>query len=87
MAVKGSAAKRHRQSEKKRVRNKMVRSRIKTSTKQFLESIADKSQEDAERRYRELASLMDRAVTKGVFHRNMAARKKSRMHRLLSELK
>ncbi len=86
MPIQGSAAKRHKQSEKRRSRHRIVRSRIKTSIKNYIESINNNAKEEAENRFREFVHLIDGAVTKGVYHRNTAARKKSRMHRLLKNL-
>lgn len=86
MPIHDSAAKRHRQSEKRRLRNRAIRSRIKSSVKHFLEAIESKARDEAESRFREFAHLIDGAVSKGVYHRNTAARKKSRMHRLMQNL-
>jgi small subunit ribosomal protein S20 len=85
LPTKDSAAKRHRQSEKRRLHNKIIRSRIKTHSKIFLDAIKSESSDESEKEYRELSSLLDKAVSKGVFHRNTAARKKSRMYRLLTK--
>jgi small subunit ribosomal protein S20 len=85
LPARGSAAKRHEQSERRRIRNKIIKSRIKTHSKSFLDAVYNSSKEESEVKYRELASLLDRAVSKGVYHKNTAARKKSRMYRLLSK--
>jgi small subunit ribosomal protein S20 len=84
LSGKGSAAKRHQQSEKRRMRNKMVRSRIRTGTRRFLEMVKTGSGTEAEGQYREISSLLDSAVNKGIVHRNTAARKKHRLHRKLA---
>jgi small subunit ribosomal protein S20 len=62
----------------------MIKSRIKTVTKRFLDSLPGNSKDETEQKFRELASLLDRAVSKGVYHKNTAARKKSRLHKLLN---
>ena len=85
MPAKDSAAKRHRQSEKRRLHNKIIRSRIKTHSKIFMDAVSSGLSDESEKKYRELSSLLDRAVSKGVFQRNIAARKKSQMYRLLSK--
>ena len=85
MPDKDSAAKRHRQSEKRRLHNKIIRSRIKTHSKVFMDTVSSGPSDESEKEYRELSSLLDRAVSKGVFQKNTAARKKSRMYRLLSK--
>jgi len=83
VAINLSAAKRQKQSEKQRLRNKIIKSRIKTCLKKVSEAVAGNNAEIALKHFEEFKSLIDRAVTKGVFHKNNAARKKSRMfHRI-----
>jgi len=82
-----SAAKRQRQNEKRRLRNKIFKSRVGTYSKKFLAKIEGGSREEAESAYRDLSGLLDRAVCRGVYHRNTVGRKKSRMHRLISNMK
>lgn len=86
MPNKISAAKRQRQNEKRRLRNRMVRSRVRGSVRKLIELVNEKKKSEAQQQYRELTSLIDRAVSKGVYHKNTAARKKSRMYRLLSKI-
>jgi len=78
-----SAKKRLRQSEKRRARNKSVRSRIRSRTRQLLENT---SREEAEAQLEELYSLLDRAAGKGVMHANTAARRKARLARHVESL-
>ncbi len=78
MANIKSQMKRNRQNEKARLRNKAVRSELKTRTKRALaaaESGADNTTEVA----REAVKRIDTAATKGVIHKNTAARRKSRL--------
>jgi small subunit ribosomal protein S20 len=82
-----SAEKSDRQGEKRRLRNKMIKSRAKTLVKDFVELVDAKKKDEAAKMMVELASFLDKAVAKGVYHRNTASRKKSRMHHLLSGLK
>jgi len=82
-----SAEKSDRQGEKRRLRNKMIKSRAKTMVKDFVELVGEKKAEDARKKLTELSSFLDKAVTKGIIHRNTAARKKSRMNHLLGSLK
>jgi small subunit ribosomal protein S20 len=82
-----SAVKRQKQSEKRRLRNKMIKTRIKTWAGKVKEAIAEKNSEAAVTNFNEFKSLIDRAVSKGVYHKNNAARKKSRMYRLVKSLK
>ena len=82
-----SAAKRQRQNETKRIRNKMVKSEISTFSKKLLATVQSDAKDEAESMYKRYAGLLDRAVSKGVYHKNTAARKKSRMNRILSSMK
>ena len=87
MANNLSAVKRQKQSEKRRLRNKMIKSRIKTWARKVREAVTEKKTEVALKNFEEFKSLIDRAVSKGVYHKNNAARKKSRMYRLVNSLK
>ena len=82
-----SAEKSDRQGEKRRLRNKMIKTRARTLAKDFVVLVEGKKKDEAKKVLGELASFLDKAVTKGVYHRNTAARKKSRMNHLLSGLK
>ncbi len=86
MADHGSAAKRHRQSEKSRLRNRTARSKVRTATKKFLTAVEAKDTDAATAGFRELSKLLDTAAGKGIYHKNNAARKKSRLHARLAEL-
>ena len=81
-----SAEKDARQNEKRRVRNRIVRSRSKTLVKDFMDAVEAKKKPEAEKLFAELSSFFDNAVTKGIFQRNTAARKKSRMNLLLNKM-
>ncbi len=74
-----SALKRLRQSEKRRVRNKAVRSAIKTAIKRVRTAIEEGKPEEARAHLGAVVRLVDRAVTKGVLHRNNASRRISRL--------
>ena len=84
MANSSTAAKRHRQNIKRRIRNRMVKSELRTNTRRLLELVESQSPEDAKKQYVSVANLLDRAVSKGVLHRNTAARKKHRLHKVLA---
>ena len=88
MAKKQSSAeKRHRQSEERRLRNKAVKSAVRTSAKKFV-VLAHKSERDsAETALRDMIKKIDTAARKGIIKKNAAARKKSRMQRLFNTLK
>jgi len=75
-----SAMKRIRQNEKRRLRNRAVRSKLRTAVK-----TARAAQGDGQRgAVLDAIRLLDKAVTKGVVHRNTAARKKSALARRLT---
>lgn len=70
-------------SERQRQRNLRYRSTIKTLFRRLDETVADGGDDVAERA-RELEHLIDRAAAEGVIHKNNAARKKSRVARLVA---
>jgi len=82
-----SAEKSDRQGEKRRLRNKVIKSRAKSLVKDFVGLVEEKKKDEAQKKLVEVSSFLDKAVSKGVYHRNTAARKKSRMSHLLGGLK
>ena len=87
MATKNSSAeKRHRKSEERRLRNKSVKSSVRTSIKKFT-TLAQKKDPDTEAALKEMIKKLDTAARKGVIKKNTAARKKSRMQRYYNTLK
>ena len=85
MANIKSQIKRNRQNERRRVKNKAVRSELKTRTKNALIA-AETGAEDTPERLREALKRIDKAAAKGVIHPNQAARRKSRLARHVAEL-
>lgn len=79
MANSPQAKKRARQSEKRFAVNKARRSRIRTYLRKVEEAIASGDQEAAKAALRAAQPELMRGVTKGVFHKNTAARKMSRL--------
>ncbi|MGH8665877.1 MAG: 30S ribosomal protein S20 [Burkholderiales bacterium] len=79
MANIDSAKKRARQSEVLRVHNASLRSRMRTAVKRVHKAIADGDKEVARRELRAAASMLDSTAGKGIVHKNMAARNKSRL--------
>ena len=77
MANIKSQIKRNRQNEVRRLRNKQVRSEIQTRTKTVL-AAAQGGEETADS-LKAAIKRIDSAVSKGVLHKNTAARKKSRL--------
>lgn len=86
MIVKGSAAKRHRQSQKRRLRNRAVRSKVHTETRKFSEAFEQNDKKAAVEHFDAVKRLIDSAVGKGVVHKNTAARTKSRLRKKLNSL-
>jgi small subunit ribosomal protein S20 len=83
MANIKSQIKRNRQNEARRVRNKKVRSSLKTRVKRFEDALSSGDSDAAAAEYRETTQALDKAVSKGVIHKNKAANKKSRLARRL----
>lgn len=79
MANTKSAAKQARASERRRLHNKAIKSRLHTLETKFLTLIKDGKQDEAATTYRSLAAALDKAAKVQVIHRNMAHRKKSRL--------
>lgn len=86
MSGNSSAQKRHRQNEKRNLRNKMMKTKVKNLTKVFLSSVSQSKKEEASENYNNLTSLLDRAYQKGVYKKNSTARKKSRLFKMLSKI-
>jgi small subunit ribosomal protein S20 len=76
-----SQIKRNRQNEQARIRNKSVRSALKTYARRVRESLAAGDQEAAETALRRANRAYDRAASKGVIHRNNAATHTARLAR------
>jgi len=74
-----SALKRIRITEAKTLRNRMVKSAVKTFIKKYEESIAAGNFEEAKRLYPRVSRVIDKAAAKGVIHKNTASRKKSKL--------
>jgi small subunit ribosomal protein S20 len=79
MPITKSAKKRLRQSLERRVRNRAVKSSLKTQIKRVLTAIAGKEPEKVEGEYRLACKKLDKAAAAGVIHRNTASRHKSRL--------
>lgn len=84
MAKSKTPAKRARTSEENRVRNKAYKTRLKTAIKNYETSL--NSPETARESLLQVTSLIDKSVTKGILHRNTAARKKSALARKFNQL-
>ena len=84
MANLKSQIKRNRQSEKARLRNRAVRTELKTRTRNAIE--AAESGENAVEAATEAMKRIDKAVAHGVLHANTASRRKARLQKRLNSL-
>jgi small subunit ribosomal protein S20 len=73
-------------NEKARLRNKSVRSSLKTAVRRFRDAADGGDQESATVELRVASRELDKAVSKGVIHANQAANKKSAMATRINEL-
>jgi small subunit ribosomal protein S20 len=85
MANIKSQIKRNRQNEKRRVRNKGVRSEIKTRTKSAI-TAAESGADTSVDALRTAVKRIDKAAAKGIIHKNQAANRKSRLMRRIANL-
>jgi small subunit ribosomal protein S20 len=73
-----SQIKRNRQNEKRRLRNKAVRSEMKTRTMK-VDLAIEAGEGDLDELTRQAVKSIDKAAAKGIIHKNQAARRKSRL--------
>jgi small subunit ribosomal protein S20 len=78
-----SQIKRNKQNEKRRLRNKSVKSSLKTAIRKFKEAAQAGDTETATVLMRDASRKLDKAASKGVIHRNQAANRKSSIARRL----
>ncbi len=81
MANIKSQLKRIKTNEKARQRNKAVKSSLKTSVRRFHEAASAGDVEKAQDLARVAARQLDKAVSKGIIHKNQAANRKSAIQR------
>ncbi|MDR1558859.1 MAG: 30S ribosomal protein S20 [Clostridiales bacterium] len=86
MANIKSAKKRIKVIAKKTLRNKMIKSGTKTAIKKVISAVESGVKENAISAYRNAASAIDKATTKGVYHKNTAARRKSRLAKMVNKV-
>ncbi len=79
MANSRSARKRIKIAAIKTDRNKRIKSIVKTTVKRYQETLAKGDPESVKAAYIKVQRTIDKAVAKGVLHKNTAARKKSRL--------
>lgn len=85
MPIIKSAKKRMRQDQKRREQNRAIQRRIKTVSGKLSQLINQKKTEEAKKKLPEVIALMDKAASKGIWHKNKAAREKSKLMKRLTE--
>ena len=85
MPTKNNAQKRYRQSEVRRMRNRMAKSSVRTENKKFLEALKANDVELAEKEFRSFMKLIDTAGRKGCTIKYPP--EKSRLQKQLNSLK
>lgn len=86
MATHLSAIKRARQAVKRRLRNLHTKTTVKSSIKTVTAAIEKKDAEGAQKALLKAIPLIQKAQSKGIFHRNTSARKISRLTRAVGAL-
>ncbi len=86
MANIKSAKKRIKVIAKKTLRNKIIKSSTKTAIKKVLTAVELGNKADATVFLKNAVSVIDKATSKGIYHKNNASRKKSRLAKLVSKI-
>lgn len=79
MANHKSALKKIKQDEVRRMRNKAYKTRLKNVFKTVETAVSESNKEAAQLALQEAITTLDRTASKGIIHKNKAARKKSRL--------
>jgi len=87
LAIHLSALKRARQNQKRRLRNLHIKTTVKSSIKKVREALEGKDVEGAQKALLKTIPLIQKAHSKGVFHKNTSTRKISRLTREVNALK
>ncbi|OPX87052.1 30S ribosomal protein S20 [Pelotomaculum sp. PtaB.Bin117] len=82
-----SAAKRVETIRTKTLRNVRIKSALRTAIRKLEGAMSAANLEEADQKLRTAVQALDKAVTKGILHKNAAARKKSRLTKKLNNLK
>ena len=85
MANHKSALKRAGQNEARRLRNRSVKSRVKTVIKDVRQAVADNSEETVAVNFKAAQAAIDKAVKKGVLHPRTGSRKVARLANLVQK--
>lgn len=86
MANHKSALKRARQNIDRRMRNKSVKTRVKNIVKDIRFAMSESANDEAASKLNTAKSIIDKAAKKGVIHKRTAARKVSRLSKLVNTI-
>jgi len=86
LATHKSAIKRNRQNAKRQLINQMRRTRVKSLTKEVLAAIEAGDRETAQEALGKAVPFIQRAASRGTFHRNSASRKISRLSKKVNTI-
>jgi small subunit ribosomal protein S20 len=87
LATHPSAEKRDRQNKKHKIRNSAVKSKTKTEIKKVLAAVEELNRESSEKALKSAITVIKKAASKGVYHKNNASRKVSRLTKKVNALK
>jgi small subunit ribosomal protein S20 len=86
LAVHKSAEKRMRQNETRRMRNRHIKTSIKTMVKRVREAVQEKDEAKAKEALARIIPLVDKAASQGAIHWRTRSRKISRLTRLVNTM-
>lgn len=86
MATHPSAEKRDRQNKKRKIRNTAVKSETKTEIKKVLAAVDEQDRDSSEKALKNAIKVIKKAASKGVYHKNNASRKVSRLTKKVNAL-
>ena len=86
MAQHKSAKKRIRQNDKKRIRNRHIRTTLRSALKRFEQTLEKQNAEELKALMGKTISIVDTAASKGVIHKNKAARHVSQIRRKINSI-
>ncbi|MCT1998504.1 30S ribosomal protein S20 [Brachybacterium muris] len=86
MANIKSQIKRNKTNEKARLRNRAVKSELKTYTRKVRSAVTEGNADAAAKALKDASRKLDKAVSKGVIHKNQAANRKSGLAKLVSKV-
>lgn len=86
MANYKSAKKRIKVNERRRIENMMIKSKVRTAIKKVQAAVTSKANEQLDTLLRDAIVQLDKSCSKGIFHKNTVARKKSRLSRQVAKL-